>query len=452
MDGLIKESTILNCASIIGGYTYSEPGAGTYVGEYINADAGQPTPNEVYYVHVVVYGIGNSCSGQYAYIDIGLPAHTSLAISTAYPVYCYGYGGQITTECPQTLPASTYNTGMYNIIDSYKPYVWPVPQGQSIEFQIPVISTTTLSGSNFEAAVWMLDGNDSPWLYPTEGIYVFAPPTPSAPGAFNKTSPANGATGQPTSLTLSWGASSGATSYQYCLSSTTCTAASTWTSTGTARSKALSGLTRGARYYWEVRAKNSGGTTYANGGSSWSFKVVISAPTNVQASDGTYTTKVLVSWNASSGASSYKVYRASSASGTKSLRGSPTSTSFNDTSATPGVTYYYWVQACRVACSGNSAYNTGWRKLSPPTNVKASDGTYTTKVLVSWSASSGATSYKVYRATSASGTKSLRGSPTSATFNDTSATPGVTYYYWVVAYRGSRYSGYSASNTGWRKK
>ena len=39
----------------------------------------------------------------------------------------------------------------------------------------------------------------------------------SLPRAFNKTAPTNGATGQPTALTLDWAASSGATSYAYCL-------------------------------------------------------------------------------------------------------------------------------------------------------------------------------------------------------------------------------------------
>ena len=34
--------------------------------------------------------------------------------------------------------------------------------------------------------------------------------------------------------------------------------------------KSLSGLTRGVRYYWQIRAKNAAGFTYANGGpTSW---------------------------------------------------------------------------------------------------------------------------------------------------------------------------------------
>jgi hypothetical protein len=42
----------------------------------------------------------------------------------------------------------------------------------------------------------------------------------AAPGVFNKSSPANGSTGQSTSPTLSWGASAGATNYEYCLDTT----------------------------------------------------------------------------------------------------------------------------------------------------------------------------------------------------------------------------------------
>jgi len=160
----------------------------------------------------------------------------------------------------------------------------------------------------------------------------------------------------------------------------------------------------------------------------------------------------IMPWTDSSGAASYSVYRATSVTGTKSLLGSPTTTSFADTTATPGLTYYYWVKACKgTRCSIYSTANTGWRKLSAPSNLQASDGTFTTKVQVTWTASSGANSYKVYRASSAGGAKILLGSPAGTAFADTTATPGVTYYYWVKACKGTRCSIYSTTNTGWRK-
>jgi fibronectin type 3 domain-containing protein len=201
-------------------------------------------------------------------------------------------------------------------------------------------------------------------------------------------------------------------------------------------------------YYWVTACRSAKCSGYSAYDTGWRN---LTAPTNVLASDGTYTNKVQVTWVASSGATSYQVYRAESAAGAKSLLGSPTGILFNDTTATPGITYFYWVKACKGAnCSGFSATDTGWRNLTAPTNVQASDGTYTNKVQVSWVASSGATTYQVYRATSAAGVKSLLGSPTGTLFNDTTATPGVTYYYWVTACRGTRCSGYSSYNTGWR--
>jgi hypothetical protein len=105
------------------------------------------------------------------------------------------------------------------------------------------------------------------WSFSTAG------PTP--PGAFAKTSPANGATGQSSSPTLSWGASSGASSYEYCYDTTNDSACSSWVSTGVTASANLSGLTVGSTYYWQARANNGYGTTYADGssGAFWSFSV-----------------------------------------------------------------------------------------------------------------------------------------------------------------------------------
>jgi len=106
---------------------------------------------------------------------------------------------------------------------------------------------------------------------------VKAAPTP-APGAFNKTSPANGATGQPVTTSLSWGASSNAASYEYCIDTTNNNACDgSWVSTSTAANASLSGLTLGATYYWQAHAINAKGTTDANGGSWFSFTV--SGPT-----------------------------------------------------------------------------------------------------------------------------------------------------------------------------
>ena len=88
-DGAFQESTITNCISIIQGTPYEETGATTYAGFFADPTSGQPAINSVYYVHVVLFGMGNACSGIRAYIEISLPANTSLAISGTHPLYCF---------------------------------------------------------------------------------------------------------------------------------------------------------------------------------------------------------------------------------------------------------------------------------------------------------------------------------------------------------------------------
>jgi hypothetical protein len=86
---------------------------------------------------------------------------------------------------------------------------------------------------------------------------------------FRKTSPENGAINESLSPTLSWLSTVVPDSYEYCLEDTasniTNLCDTSWVSTGTATSKSLSGLSVGTTYYWQVRATDIAGTTYANG-------------------------------------------------------------------------------------------------------------------------------------------------------------------------------------------
>jgi len=91
------------------------------------------------------------------------------------------------------------------------------------------------------------------------------------PGALNKFSPADKATNQPISLTLSWGTSAGATSYEYCLDTSPNNNCDTsWISTGASTSVAVNLLPL-TTYSWQVRARNASGLTHANQGAWGSF-------------------------------------------------------------------------------------------------------------------------------------------------------------------------------------
>jgi uncharacterized delta-60 repeat protein len=98
----------------------------------------------------------------------------------------------------------------------------------------------------------------------------------SPPGAFSKTRPWDGTKDLPTSLTLYWNGSSGATAYEYCYDTSNDNACTNWVNNGTATTVSLS-FAPNTTYYWHIRARNSDGVTYSNGSEAafWSFKTLV---------------------------------------------------------------------------------------------------------------------------------------------------------------------------------
>ena len=96
------------------------------------------------------------------------------------------------------------------------------------------------------------------------------PPPPAPPGAFSKSSPANGQTRRQTKLTLSWGTSSGASGYRYCYDTSDDNSCASWTATAST-SAAITGLSRATTYYWQVEATTATLSTPADGGAYWRF-------------------------------------------------------------------------------------------------------------------------------------------------------------------------------------
>lgn len=207
-----------------------------------------------------------------------------------------------------------------------------------------------------------------------------------------------------------------------------------------------------------------------------------SAPAGVSASDGAYTDKVQVVWDAVSGATRYEVWRntannpgsadhlADVAPGlTSGERESLTlrdagnqpvlaprvaASAYDDTSALADVIYYYWVKARNTSgVSGFSPSDSGYCAvgLLPPGSVVASDGTYSDKVRIIWPGVAGATGYEVWRsAVDASGFAAWLGEVSGLEWNDTTARLGVLYYYWVKSKNVLETSIFSLSDSGYR--
>ena len=158
--------------------------------------------------------------------------------------------------------------------------------------------------------------------------------------------------------------------------------------------------------------------------------------------------KPVLTWNAVYGATSYRIYRSTSKGSGYSLLGTTTATSYTNTGAKAGTTYYYRVKACNDA--GLSPYSnivSGQVKTVTPKPaapvVKIGNSASSGKPMLTWNAVSGATSYKVYRATSQNGTYSLLGTVTATSYTNTGAKAGVTYYYKVKAVNSAGESAYS---------
>ncbi|MDP9121531.1 MAG: glycoside hydrolase [Acidobacteriota bacterium] len=173
------------------------------------------------------------------------------------------------------------------------------------------------------------------------------------------------------------------------------------------------------------------------------------APTGVNATAAGQT-QVNLSWTASSGATTYNVLRSTTSGGPYTSIGTASGTTFSDTGRTCNTTYFYVLQAGNGTCnSGNSAQAqattaacTTCTPPAAPTGVTAT-ASGQTAVNLSWTASSGATSYNVLRSTTSGGPYTSIGTPTGTTFSDTGRTCNTTYFYVVTASNGSCSSGNS---------
>ena len=90
-------------------------------------------------------------------------------------------------------------------------------------------------------------------------------------------------------------------------------------------------------------------------------------PAGVAASDGAFSDRVRVSWNPSAGAAGYWIYRNTVNAPPANEIGFSATTLYDDTSATPGQPYWFWVRAIAPdgAASAYSLPDTGFASVAP---------------------------------------------------------------------------------------
>jgi len=174
----------------------------------------------------------------------------------------------------------------------------------------------------------------------------------------------------------------------------------------------------------------------------------------VMASDGSFTDRVDITWTPVDGASNYRLFRClgTDSSTCGAPIGFPEVASFSDAGATPGVVFYYRVRACTASgCSQFSDADSGFMatQLQKPTGIKATDGTFTDRVRVTFNTVADATVYRLFRCLTIGQTcGSPIGFPKTGTFDDTRGVAGTVYFYRVRACTKTSCGKFSAANTG----
>jgi hypothetical protein len=258
------------------------------------------------------------------------------------------------------------------------------------------------------------------------------PPAPVATAATNLTE---------TSFSANWGATTGATSYRLDVSTdnfSTFVTGFNSQNVGNVTTFSVTGLVGGTTYQYRVRAVNSGGTS-ANS-NTVSALTVPAAPVATAATSIT-TSSFTANWSSSTGATSYRLDVAIDAGFSSFVSGyqdlTVAGTSQSVTGLDSGITYFYRVRA--VDASGTSANsNTITVSTTPPAPVAtAATNLAETSFSANWSASTGATSYRLDVSTDNFSTFVTsfndRNVGNVTTFSVTGLTGGTTYQYRVRA-------------------
>ncbi|HSQ56596.1 MAG TPA: glycoside hydrolase family 44 protein, partial [Gemmata sp.] len=162
------------------------------------------------------------------------------------------------------------------------------------------------------------------------------------------------------------------------------------------------------------------------------------APTGLKATAGD--SRVTLSWNSATGATSYNVYRGTASGGETLLQSGITSTGYLDTAVTNGTTYYYRVSAVNDAGEGalSSEVSATPQVSAPsaPSNLNAT-AISTSQINLTWNDnSSNETAFVVEWATDSNfsaGFTSVTLGANTTSYSATGLTAGTTYWFRVRA-------------------
>ncbi len=246
-----------------------------------------------------------------------------------------------------------------------------------------------------------------------------------------------------TGVNVKWSAVSGAAKYRVFYKQS---GATSWTKAGDTTSTAytVGSLNSGKTYYFTVRCVNAAGTAFTSGlnstGSSIRF---VKAP--VLSSVQNTATGATLKWQASSGATKYRVFYKVSGASSWTKAGDTTGTSYTVNGLVSGKTYIFTARCLNTAgTSFTSNFYSAGKSIVFLSRPSVSAAQATKGVKVTWSKVTGATGYAVYRKVSGGSWAKIKtiSSGSTVSYTDTTGTSGTRYYYTVRATKGSSLSAY----------
>jgi hypothetical protein len=329
----------------------------------------------------------------------------------------------ITTTSFTVQQGSTYLSGSVSYSDTTAIFIVPNGLGPNLVYTC----TITTGAKDLEGTAL---ASNYVWTFTT-----------IAPGTPTLVAPFNGAVSIATSPTLSWNVVTGADTYRLQVSTSSTFASTVYNdSTRTTTSQTITGLTVGTVYYWRVNSKISGGTSaYSN---TWSFTTIAAplAPVLIAPLDAAVNvaTSPTLSWNASTGAATYRLQVSTDTLFASTIYNDSTITNTSQaiTGLTVGTKYYWRVNAKNAA--GTSAYAARtFTTITPgvPTLVAPADTSVniSTSPTLSWNVVTGADTYRLQVSTSSTFASTVYNDSTRTTTSQaiTGLTIG-TKYYWRV--------------------
>ncbi len=213
----------------------------------------------------------------------------------------------------------------------------------------------------------------------------------------------------------------------------------------------------GRDYYYRVKACNRFGCSDFSAAARGRARATPPAPTGLNASQGEFPDKVVLSWNAAQGATSYEIQRRAEGENDYSdLARGITTTSYVDDTVTPGTVYWYRVRARNQAGPGPwsravMGYAGGGNVPSAPQNLTASDGAYSGKIVITWDEVIGVDHYLLYRSEAEDGEYVVLAQTEDTSFHDTTVETGEEHVYWykVRACSNGACGPFSNADSGW---